>query len=381
MSSLKYVDHTYRDFGRYVEEGGELIKHKKSGNNFPARLHQMLSAPEHSHVITWMPHGRAWKILDKERLISDVIPNYYVCKKYESFARQLNGWGFKRLHQSGPDFGCYYHECFLRDLPKLSCLIRRLPPNLGKSTPFAEGEPNFYLISEEYPLSGFKSSSTKETPRPRAASLDTLSLTLAQPPVAAQRGRSAPVMSDNITPKICNLSSPSIRPSTIQETPVPETMAPNESSTSMNPSNQTVGYFYPQSYSQHPPFSTNYTSIYNTGQYYDHYPIQGQPFSRGQYHPADPRSSFQFPHLPNNRPPIEDPSHQQYSGYFQESQQLNSYGKNYPIDVPGPSSLHPSGQKNVLDPFEPIPLSRSNSKKDSEVQVDKLDQIARPNSS
>ena len=50
------------------------------------------------------------------------------------------------------DFGCYYHECFLRDLPDLTCLIRRLPTNLGKSTPYVEGEPNFYLVSEEYPL-------------------------------------------------------------------------------------------------------------------------------------------------------------------------------------------------------------------------------------
>ena len=55
-SSLRYVDHTYRDFSRYVEEGGELVKHKKSGNNFPARLHKILSAsdPGHSAVITWM---------------------------------------------------------------------------------------------------------------------------------------------------------------------------------------------------------------------------------------------------------------------------------------------------------------------------------------
>ena len=152
MSSLvKYVDHTYRDYSRYIEDGGELIRHKKSNNNFTARLHRVLSHPQNSAVITWMvsdtscvsillntnwfclcgrycycfewfyssrfsythsstahiltlqqPHGRAFKILSKEKLITDVLPNYYVCKKYESFSRQLNGWGFKRLHQSGP---------------------------------------------------------------------------------------------------------------------------------------------------------------------------------------------------------------------------------------------------------------------------------------
>ena len=50
------------------------------------------------------------------------------------------------------DFGCYYHECFLRGHPEITCLIRRLPPNLGKAIPCKEAEPNFYAISKQYPL-------------------------------------------------------------------------------------------------------------------------------------------------------------------------------------------------------------------------------------
>ena len=50
------------------------------------------------------------------------------------------------------DFGCYYHECFLRGIPEITCLIRRLPPNLGKAIPCKEAEPNFYAISKQYPL-------------------------------------------------------------------------------------------------------------------------------------------------------------------------------------------------------------------------------------
>ena len=52
----------------------------------------------------------AWKVLDKELLVEVVIPKYFVQTKYESFTRQLSGWGFKRLHQTGPDYRCYYHE-------------------------------------------------------------------------------------------------------------------------------------------------------------------------------------------------------------------------------------------------------------------------------
>ena len=37
------------------------------------------------------PHGRAWKIHDKEQLVRQVIPNFFGQSKYESFTRQLNG--------------------------------------------------------------------------------------------------------------------------------------------------------------------------------------------------------------------------------------------------------------------------------------------------
>jgi len=48
------------------------------------------------------PHGRAWRILDRERLVRDVIPKYFSSSKYHSFCRQLNWWGFKRLCGPGP---------------------------------------------------------------------------------------------------------------------------------------------------------------------------------------------------------------------------------------------------------------------------------------
>ena len=50
----RYVDHTYQDFSLYLQQGGEIPKHKKSGSNFPARLHHMLADPSNSHIIAWM---------------------------------------------------------------------------------------------------------------------------------------------------------------------------------------------------------------------------------------------------------------------------------------------------------------------------------------
>ncbi len=135
FSRPRYTDHTYREFSTYIERGGKIDKHKKSDRNFPALLHIMLSDEQYSHIISWMPHGRAWKIIDKELLMEEAAPKFFGQSKYASFARQLSGWGFKRLHKAGPDFGCYYHECFLRGHPRLTVLMRRLNPGEGRGTP------------------------------------------------------------------------------------------------------------------------------------------------------------------------------------------------------------------------------------------------------
>lgn len=116
-------------------------------------------------LLSSQPHGRAWKVLDKRLLVEEVIPKYFGQTKFPSFTRQLSGWGFKRLLGAGPDFGCYYHECFLRGQPLLTHLMRRNSPGTGRgrSAPNALGEPDFYAIAKRFPLRAEKpvSSSTE----------------------------------------------------------------------------------------------------------------------------------------------------------------------------------------------------------------------------
>lgn len=89
---------------------------------------------------------------NKDLLVSEVVPKYFGQSKYESFARQLNGWGFKRLTQAGNDNNAYYHECFLRGLPRLAVLMTRAKPNEGRQVPCVEGEPNFYEMDKTHRL-------------------------------------------------------------------------------------------------------------------------------------------------------------------------------------------------------------------------------------
>ena len=54
------VDHTYHDFSLFLDLGGKITKHKKSGSNFPAQLHLAMSDPRLSHIITWMVRSASY---------------------------------------------------------------------------------------------------------------------------------------------------------------------------------------------------------------------------------------------------------------------------------------------------------------------------------
>lgn len=116
--------------------------------NFPAKMQAILSRPDLRDVVTWMPHGRSWRVLKPREFEIRVIPTYFEHSKFSSFIRQANGWGFRRITR-GKDRNSYYHELFLRGLPHLCKKMRR--PTVSKKAE-AEYEPGFYSISSEHPL-------------------------------------------------------------------------------------------------------------------------------------------------------------------------------------------------------------------------------------
>lgn len=67
-------------------------KEKEPGGSptFPVKLHLILSNPEFEKIVAWLPHGRAWRILDHKALEEKVIPLYFRHGRYSSFARQVS---------------------------------------------------------------------------------------------------------------------------------------------------------------------------------------------------------------------------------------------------------------------------------------------------
>lgn len=99
------VDHTYHDYSQLEiqesndddGEGGSKLQstQRKGIENFPSKLHRILSCGRYKSIIAWKEHGRSWAILDKERLSSVVCPENFSHSNFDSFNRSVNGWGFK----------------------------------------------------------------------------------------------------------------------------------------------------------------------------------------------------------------------------------------------------------------------------------------------
>lgn len=131
---------------------------------FPVKLHRILSSKRFEDVIAWLPHGRAFRILHPKSFEQRVIPLFFRHGKYASFVRQINGWGYRRI-TSGPDYGAYYHELFLRGMPHLCERIRRPPPGgVRKNKKENNADPpDFYKISAEFPLPNDKFNGASNT--------------------------------------------------------------------------------------------------------------------------------------------------------------------------------------------------------------------------
>lgn len=106
---LQTIPETNRSTNQAIFHSNNNEK-EKAGHlfNFPAKLYHILSFSEFSGIISWLSHGRAFRILQPKKIEAIILPQYFKHSKFSSFMRQINGWGFKRITQ-GPDQSAYYH--------------------------------------------------------------------------------------------------------------------------------------------------------------------------------------------------------------------------------------------------------------------------------
>lgn len=100
---------------------------------FPFKLHLMLDdaeAKNYSHIVSWVRDGKAFKVHDSDAFVSTVLPNFFEHSKYESFRRQLNLYGFRRVAR-GKERGVVWHPSFIAGSRHLCKNIRRKRPRSG----------------------------------------------------------------------------------------------------------------------------------------------------------------------------------------------------------------------------------------------------------
>jgi hypothetical protein len=99
----------------------------ESSVSFPSKLYRCLIDAEKkgfTDVISWQPDGTSFKLQDQERFMNDILPVYFGAIKFKSWQRQLNLYGFTRVHK-GLTRGSYAHDQFVRGSKSLSLEITR----------------------------------------------------------------------------------------------------------------------------------------------------------------------------------------------------------------------------------------------------------------
>jgi hypothetical protein len=83
--------------------------------NFAEKLYAILADKHLDNIIMWLPSGKSFCILDKERFTNEVLPTYFREVKFESFSRRINRWGFRKMYTTGLKQVTYTHDLFQKD--------------------------------------------------------------------------------------------------------------------------------------------------------------------------------------------------------------------------------------------------------------------------
>uniref|UniRef100_A0A7S3KYR0 HSF-type DNA-binding domain-containing protein n=1 Tax=Amphora coffeiformis TaxID=265554 RepID=A0A7S3KYR0_9STRA len=139
------INHSYRDFANVPpEKGDETPIHDIRNMTFSQKVHHILSTPEYEGCISWMPHGRSFRIHVPKNFEVTVCPKYFNHRRYSSFLRDMNKYGFKHISK-GADRNCYYHEFMLKGRPHLCKFMPRCR-DARRLNADPDHEPNFYKL-------------------------------------------------------------------------------------------------------------------------------------------------------------------------------------------------------------------------------------------
>jgi hypothetical protein len=143
---------------------------------FARRLYEMLqseaklalASPTKTPLISWSESGFAFRILDVDGFTTSVLPKYFRTKKFSSFQRNLNLYGFSKVRR-GPDTDMYAHQSFIRGKPELLLNLRKCSSasrrKMSASSSISESCDSSSSITSNSELTCQKESSPISSPR------------------------------------------------------------------------------------------------------------------------------------------------------------------------------------------------------------------------
>lgn len=106
---------SYRDMSSVsCNDVAILVIDPDAQNNFPGLLHRLLSESMHNDSIMWLPHGRAFAIIDKDNFCANACPLITNTNQYDVFIACTERYGFQQVelhngHDTEP-LATFYHE-------------------------------------------------------------------------------------------------------------------------------------------------------------------------------------------------------------------------------------------------------------------------------
>ena len=102
--------------------GSVIMNEVPQAKPFLAKLYKLVSDPATDHIIAFTPGGDALVVQNTEAFAQELLPLHFKHNNFSSFVRQLNTYGFSKVH---PDGWVFAHLHFRRDAPKQITLIQR----------------------------------------------------------------------------------------------------------------------------------------------------------------------------------------------------------------------------------------------------------------
>lgn len=132
---------------------GELRVKQDAVNveEFPRKLHELLSSGDFTSIIHWMPNGKSWRVFNWHEF-SNAMPKFFpkLCEndrgenlslmnRMNSFLNEVQIWGFEKERDDAGTV-CFCHEFFIKIAPNLCKYVKPSSKNNSKSSKSTKDE-------------------------------------------------------------------------------------------------------------------------------------------------------------------------------------------------------------------------------------------------